>query len=182
LGTETLAAQRISFNALSLSFLPGMGFGIAATALVGQSVGARRIGEGAAAARIATRWAIGWMGALAVVFLIFAPQIMRLFTDEPAMIRIGAAGLRVIALAQPFWAILMVQSGAMRGTGNTRFPLIVNATSMWSAVVIATVLVNTLGGGLGTVWSAFLVTAPISATLLWWYFSRTVSEIESGAT
>ena len=48
LGTDVLAAQRITFNALSLSFLPGIGFGIAATALVGQSVGARRIAEGAA--------------------------------------------------------------------------------------------------------------------------------------
>ena len=54
LGTDVLAAQRITFNALSLSFLPGIGFGIAATALVGQSVGARRIAEGAAAARVAT--------------------------------------------------------------------------------------------------------------------------------
>src|SRR5215207_47877 len=55
LGTDVLAAQRITFNALSLSFLPGIGFGIAATALVGQSVGARRIAEGAAAARLATK-------------------------------------------------------------------------------------------------------------------------------
>ena len=49
LGTTALAAHRIAFNALSLSFLPGFGFGIAATALVGQSVGAQEPEEGAAA-------------------------------------------------------------------------------------------------------------------------------------
>jgi Na+-driven multidrug efflux pump len=54
LGTGTLAAQRISMSALSFSFLPSIGFGIAATALVGQSIGARRPALGAAMARIAT--------------------------------------------------------------------------------------------------------------------------------
>src|SRR6185503_11527534 len=70
LGTDTLAAQRITFNALSLSFLPGIGFGIAATALVGQSIGARRLAEGAAAARVATKWAVLWMSAIAVLLII----------------------------------------------------------------------------------------------------------------
>ena len=46
--------------------------------------------------------------------------------------RVGksAAGLRIVALAQPFWAMLFVYSGALRGLGNTRFPLRVNQS--WS--------------------------------------------------
>ena len=120
LGTDVLAAQRIAFNALSLSFLPGIGFGIAATALVGQSIGARRIAEGAAAARVATTWAVIWMSAIAVLLFIFAPQVLGLFTSDPAVIAAGVPGLRVVALTQPFWAVLFVQSGALRGTGNTR--------------------------------------------------------------
>src|SRR5215211_1235965 len=83
LGTDVLAAQRITFNALALSFLPGIGFSIAATALVGQSVGARRIGEGGAAARVATTWAVIWMSAIAALLIIFAPQVMRLFSNDP---------------------------------------------------------------------------------------------------
>src|SRR6266508_5358206 len=47
LGTATLAAHQIAFVALSFSFLPGIGFGVAATTLVGQSIGARRMDEGA---------------------------------------------------------------------------------------------------------------------------------------
>jgi putative MATE family efflux protein len=179
LGTPTLAAHRIAFNALSLSFLPGIGFAIATTALVGQSVGARRIREGAAAARIAMTWAIGWMSTIGVVILVFAPQILRLFTGEPAVIAAGAAGLRVVALAQPFWAILFVQGGALRGTGNTRFPLLVNATSVWSAVALAAALITTVGGGLASVWAAFLVTSPVSATVLRWRFRRTVDELRA---
>ena len=176
LGTLTLAAHRISMNALSISFLPGIGFGIAATALVGQSVGARRISEGAAAARIATTWAVIWMSALAAVFLAFAPRILQLFTSDPAVITAGASGLRVVALAQPFWAGLFVQSGALRGTGNTRFPLLVTGSSMWLTVGLAYLLTATVGGGLVSIWGAFLVIAPFAAALHWWRFRIAVAE------
>src|SRR4029453_7480233 len=92
LGTEVLAAHRIGLNALTLSFLPGIGLGMAPTARVGQRGGGRRISEGAAATRVATTWAVGWMGAIGVVVLLFATPIMRLFSADPAVIAAGAAG------------------------------------------------------------------------------------------
>jgi putative MATE family efflux protein len=174
LGTATLAAHRIAFTALSFSFLPGIGFGIAATALVGQSVGARRLSEGGQAARIATIWAVVWMGLIGLILLFAAEPIMRLFTNDPAVVAAGAAGLRVVALAQPFWAVIFVQAGAMRGTGNTRFPLIVTGGGVWVSVLLAYTLVVTLGGGLIAVWAAFLVIAPVIATLHWRQFRATV--------
>jgi putative MATE family efflux protein len=176
LGTEVLAAQRIAFNALSLSFLPGIGFGIAATALVGQSVGARRIAEGAAAARVATRWAVIWMSATAVLLFVFAPQVFALFSSNAAVIAAGVPGLRVLALTQPFWAVLFVQTGALRGMGNTRFPLIVTGSSIWASVALAFVLIETLGGGLVSIWAAFLMLAPLMAYLMRRRFGRTVAE------
>jgi MATE family multidrug resistance protein len=176
LGTDVLAAQRITFNALSLSFLPGIGFGIAATALVGQSVGARRIAEGAAAARVATRWAVIWMSAIAVLLIIFAPQVFALFTSDAAVIAEGVPALRVLALTQPFWAVLFVQAGALRGTGNTRFPLVVTASSIWASVGLAFALIETVGGGLVSIWAAFLVLAPLMAFLMWRRFRRTGAE------
>jgi MATE family multidrug resistance protein len=176
LGTDVLAAQRITFNALSLSFLPGIGFGIAATALVGQSVGARRIAEGGAAARVATRWAVGWMSAIAVLLIILAPQVFALFTSDAAVIEAGVPALRVLALTQPFWAVLFVQAGALRGTGNTRFPLMVTGTSIWAAVALAFALLETVGGGLVSIWAAFLVLAPVMSFLMWRRFRRTIAE------
>jgi multidrug resistance protein, MATE family len=176
LGTDVLAAQRITFNALSLSFLPGIGFGIAATALVGQSVGARQIAEGRAAARVATRWAVVWMSAIAALLITFAPQIFHLFTSDAAVIEAGVPGLRVLALTQPFWAVLFVQAGALRGTGNTRYPLMVTGASIWAAVGLAYALLETVGGGLVSVWAAFLVLSPVMAFLIWRRFRRTVAE------
>src|SRR4029079_4109340 len=176
LGTDVLAAQRITFNALSLSFLPGIGFGIAATTLVGQILGARRIAEGAAAARVATRWAVIWMSAIAALLIIFAPQVFALFTNDAAVTAEGVPGLRVLALTQPFWAVLFVQAGALRGTGNTRFPLLVTGSSIWAAVGLAYVLIETLGGGLVSIWAAFLMLAPLMAFLMRRRFGRTVAE------
>jgi multidrug resistance protein, MATE family len=176
LGTDVLAAQRITFNALSLSFLPGVGFGIAATALVGQSVGARQIAEAGAVVRVATKWAVIWMSAIAVLLIVFAPQVIGLFTSDAAVIAAGVPGLRVLALTQPFWAVFFVQAGALRGTGNTRFPLLVTGLSMWAAVGLALVLIETIGGGLISIWAAFLALAPVMAFGMWWRFRRTVAE------
>ena len=175
LGTETLAAQRIVFNALSVSFLPGIGFGLAATALVGQSIGAEKPDEARIVGRIATVWAAMWMGALGVAFILLRETIMGWFTDDAAVIAIGAAGLLILALSQPFWAIIIVQGGSLRGTGDTQFPLRVNTIGVWSAVLLGYLLITALGGGLGTIWSSFLVTGPISATLLWWRFQRVIT-------
>jgi multidrug resistance protein, MATE family len=176
LGTDVLAAHRVAFSALSLSFLPGIGFGIAATALVGQSIGARRIAEGAAAARVATNWAIIWMSAIAVLLFIFAPQVLGLFSNDAAVIAAGSGGLRVVALLQPFWAVLFVQSGALRGTGNTSFPLKISGSGIWASVGLAWLLITLFGGGLVAVWVAFLIVAPLTAGLMWRRFQRTVHE------
>jgi putative MATE family efflux protein len=178
LGTGTLAAMRISISALSVSFLPGIGFSMAATALVGQSIGAHRPRHAAGVAQVATVWAVVWMSTIGLLIFVFAAPIMQLFTAEPNVVRIGAAGLRVVALTQPFWAVGMVQSGALRGTGDTRFPLIIGATGMWSTVLLVWLGLTFLGGELALVWSAFLLTSPITATLTWRRYRQRIHEFE----
>jgi len=180
LGTDTLAAQRIAMSALSFSFLPGIGFGLAATALVGQSIGARRPGTAYGVANVATTWAVIWMSAIAVLVLLFATPIMQLFTDNAQVVRIGAGGLRVMALTQPFWAVNMTRSGALRGTGDTRFPLLIGSLGMWSAVLLVWLFLSFIGGSLPLVWAAFLVTSPVSATLTWRRFGARIRELAAG--
>ncbi len=176
LGTAALASHRIAFNVLSLSFLPGFGFAIAATALVGQSVGAREPKEGAEAAAIATRWAVVWMAVMGAVSYLLAEPILRLFSQDPAVVSDGVDAIRVVALAQPFWAVLFVQSGALRGMGNTSFPLRANTGGIWSTMIIAWVAVNYFDGGITKVWGVFLITSPVMAVVLWKRFSRAVRE------
>jgi MATE family multidrug resistance protein len=176
LGTLALAAHRVALNAMSISFLPGLGFAIAATALVGQSIGARRPDEAKDVTKIATQWALIWMGALGVVFFFFAERIIAIFTPDPTVIAMGGAGLRAIALTQPFWAIGMVQSGGLRGTGNTQYPLRVGTSGIWAAVILGAIFTYAVGGawGLTTIWAAFLFTAPVTAFLSWRKFRQTI--------
>jgi MATE family, multidrug efflux pump len=167
LGTAALAAHRVVINVLSLSFLPGIGFGLAATALVGQSVGARQPGEARAVIQIALRWAIIWMGALGVIFLLFANLLMRLFTSDPQMMASGAPAVRVTALAQPLWAASFVLAGALRGTGNTRTPLLITSVAMWAMVGLAYLSTHFVYQGLSAIWAVFLFTGPLEVLCFW---------------
>ena len=101
---------------------------------------------------------------------------MRLFSQEAAVVDSGVAAVRVVALAQPFWAVLFVQSGALRGMGNTSFPLRANTGGLWSTMIIAWLAVNYLDGGIAHVWGVFLITSPIMSIVLWRRFRRAVGE------
>jgi MATE family multidrug resistance protein len=166
LGTEALAAHRVVINILSLSFLPGIGFGLAATALVGQAVGARRPDEARAATAIALRWAILWMGALGALFLLFARPLTGLFGDDPALVEAAASAIVAVTIAQPLWAASFVYAGALRGTGDTRTPLVITGAMMWAAVAIGFVALRFLPQ-LWLIWAAFIITGPLETYLFW---------------
>jgi multidrug resistance protein, MATE family len=131
MGTAVYAAQRITFNALSISFMPGMGFGMAATTMTGQSLGAGRPDLARRSAWIAFRMAALWMCTMGIGLIVFGNQIMRLFTTDPTIIAVGTAALRVIALSQPFQALGQVMAGSLRGAGDTRFPMYATGLSVW---------------------------------------------------
>ncbi|NJN19455.1 MAG: MATE family efflux transporter [Oscillochloris sp.] len=166
LGTIPLAAHRVALNVLSLAFLPGIGLGLAATALVGQAVGAQRPDEARAVTAIALRWGLIWLGGLMVIFIVSAPWLARIFGDDPELVAVSAATIQVIALAQPFWAITFVYGGALRGTGDTRTPLVITGTINWMAVGVAFLLVP-FWPSLPVIWSAFLISGPIEAYLFY---------------
>ncbi|MGI9254186.1 MAG: MATE family efflux transporter, partial [Thermomicrobiales bacterium] len=152
LGTASLAAQQIGFTALSIAFLPGFGFAIAATALVGQSIGARDIASARAASSIALRWGILWMAVGGVLYFFFARQAMSIFTSDPEVTNDGVAALRAISLSLPFWAVWSVCAGTLRGSGDTRSPLIAGTLAVWGAVLIAWIGVTHFGFDLGHIW------------------------------
>ncbi len=131
MGTDVYAAQRITFNALSISFMPGMGFGMAATTMTGQSLGARRPDLAKKATWVAVRMAALWMCTMGAALIIFGPQIMRLFSTDPTIDTVGTAALRVIALSQPLQALGQVMAGSLRGAGDTRFPMYATGLAVW---------------------------------------------------
>ncbi|MFN8590760.1 MAG: MATE family efflux transporter [Thermomicrobiales bacterium] len=180
IGTSALAAQQIAFTALSLAFLPGVGFSITATALVGQSIGARSPQNARRAWQISLRWAFAWMGIGAVLVFFLSERLMRIFSSDPEVIATGATALRALSFALPWWAIWFVSSGSLRGSGDTRTPLIFGATSIWLAVLLGWVGVKWFDAGIGWVWFAFVLTTGPVAIIAWWSFRKRLMEYDTG--
>jgi putative MATE family efflux protein len=163
IGTDALAAQQIAFTALNIGYMPAFGFGIAVTALVGQSIGANRIGDAGIAARIGNRISVFALVGAAIVFFVLANPIMRIFTDDPDVLRQGISGLRALSISLPFWGTWFVYGGALRGTGDTITPLVTEAVAVWSAVLLGFLSVHYFDAGLGTVWGMFIIVSPLAA-------------------
>ncbi len=180
IGTPALAAQQIAFTALSTAFLPGIAFSITATALVGQSIGARLPGQARQAWVISLRWAIAWLGIGGALVYIFSGQLMRIFSSDPEVVRSGVSALHALSFALPFWAVWFVSSGSLRGSGDTRTPLIIGASTMWLSVLLAWIGVRWFDAGMGWVWSGFVVTSAPASLLTWWIFRQRISDYERG--
>jgi len=148
LGETATAAHRAAITVESLSFMPGYGFSVACSALVGQYLGAREPGRAAAAIRESTKLAVIFMSLVGVVFLAIPGVLVAPFLADP-----GAAGAAATCLRIATLAAAMVLRGALRGAGDTRNSLLVGAVCIWGIrVPAAYLLAFPLGLGLNGIW------------------------------
>lgn len=155
LGTTVFAAHQIGLNILSLSFMPGQAFGIAATTLVGQSLGAKDPELAEQCGQESRRLGMFVGGAMAVVFFTLGGVIARLYTNEIAVVSATAMILKLYAFVQPFQATQFILAGALRGAGDTKWPLYASAIGVWGGrVIFSYILVNLFGLGLLGAWLA----------------------------
>ena len=153
LGTVALAAHTVAMRAESLSFMPGFGFAVAGTTLVGQSLGARDPRRAERSGYITYQLAASLMAVMGLIFVLFPQPLIRLFTDDPAVVHMAMTPLRIIGLVQPLLTASMVFAGNLRGAGDTRFPMYITSISVWIIrVPVATLLSLTLGLGLNGAW------------------------------
>ena len=150
-GTSALAGYFIGVRILALSFLPGFGFAAAAAALVGQNLGSKNPQRAEHSAWMSTGLAVVMMSVCGVVLYLAATPIAKLFVDDQAVVIDSVSFIHALALSQPLMAIDFTLGGALRGAGDTKFPLI-------------SVLVAFYGCRLG--W-AYVVTYVVHASLPW---------------
>ncbi len=162
IGTKALAAQQIAFTAMSIGFLPALAFAIAATALVGQSVGARNVEDARKAVSITLKIAVSGMAICAVPIFLLAKPLMDIFSNDPEVIEIGTRGLRAIAVSLPAWGAWMVSAGALRGSGDTRSPMLRGVAVVWLSVLIGWLAVSRFDQGVAFVWGIFGLTLPLA--------------------
>jgi multidrug resistance protein, MATE family len=155
LGTIAYAANQVAMNTMSISFMPGFGFALAATTLVGQGLGARDPDGAQQRAYTAYRLGASLMMVMGLAIALFPEQLIGFFTDDASVIAAGSLPLRLVGLVQPLLAAAMVFAGGLRGAGDTRYPMVITGASIWGLrVPLAYLLALVLGWGLVGAWIA----------------------------
>ncbi len=126
-----VAVVNVVLNIQSVSFMPGHGFGVAASALIGQNLGAGNPAKAERAAYESVKLCMLLMGATGLVFIAFPEFIAGLFTDHETVIRSSVFPLQVVGLVQIVDAAGMVFSSALEGAGNTRWVMIAEVAVNW---------------------------------------------------
>jgi putative MATE family efflux protein len=153
MGTEQLAANQIIIQILALSFMPCTGFSVAATTLMGQYIGAGSHRLAKKSAYSTLKLGLLFTGGIAVAYLVFPEQLVRIFNDDPTVVSFGKRIIVLAAIFQFFDGVQIVASGALRGAGDTKFPMILALGGGWFLFLpLAYVFGTIMGGGVVGSW------------------------------
>jgi putative MATE family efflux protein len=165
-GTAPYAAYGIGVTLLSFSFLVGWGFSIAASTLVGQHLGA---GDPDAATRSgwrALRLALLAQIAFGLTIVLLAGPLARFMIDDPEVVRLTVIFIYILGSVQPLMAVEYAMGGALRGSGDTRFPLFAVFAGLIGARVTLASLFAWLKLPVEWIFAALIADYIVKATLL----------------
>lgn len=172
-GTKAISAYTIGLQAEALSFMPGLAFSTAATALVGQNLGAGKPNQAERSGMSALKSAALLMGILGLLLIVFAKYVVRFFTQDEIVVKLGVEYLIINSIAQPLIAVSMVTSGSFRGAGDAKTPMLVALFSLWMVrIPLAGILgLTTRLDALG-VWIAMFCSLLLSSSILYRKFKK----------
>ena len=183
LGALPLAGHQIALNCAAFTFMVPLGMASAAAVRVGNELGRAQRASTAAeradalhSARRAGWMAIllgaGFMGCAAIVFLLFPRGLARIFTPNPAVIDMGAKLLLIAAAFQLFDGLQTVCTGALRGAGDTRTPMLANLIAYWAiGLPLGWVLCFRFGWGAQGLWIGLCLGLILIGTFLLWVWN-----------
>ena len=156
-GTPALAALGIGHRVESWLFMIGVGFGAATAAIVGQNLGAGEVKRAERAGWLSVALCSGLGLVACIADLLFAPDLARLFTNDPAVVAEAARYLRIAAISQLGICAEIVLEGALGGAGETLPPMI--ASSSFTAARIPIVPLAAARWGSAGIWWTISLTA-----------------------
>ncbi len=130
-GSESLAGYTIAIRIVMFSILPSWGMSNAAATLVGQNLGAKKPERAEKSVWISAIVNMVFLVGIGSLFLIYSEYLIRIFTDEPSVIAIGAKCLRYFSYGYAFYAYGMIMIQAFNGAGDTTTPTIMNFFLFW---------------------------------------------------
>lgn len=172
----TVAAHFVGIRAESLSYLPAFAWATAAATLVGQSLGAGDAARARRSGHLAAMQSAGLCAFMGVIYFVFAHPIYALFNSSDDLTRVASIGvpaLRGLALFQIPLAFMIVYTIALRGAGDTRYPLLFTLIGMVGfRLPLAYVCGIVLKGGLVGAWIGMYADMTVRASLTTWRFMR----------
>ncbi|WP_285940350.1 MATE family efflux transporter [Faecalibaculum rodentium] len=152
LGSISVAANSFSITGESLAYMPGFGIASAASAIIGQCVGAGRKTLTRSLAWRIELAGITVMSVMGIALWLLAPALMQLLSVDPAVQDLGTRVLRIEAFAEPMYGAAIVATGILRGKGDTLWPTIISLVSNWGLRIPFAAAMT--GYGLPGVWFA----------------------------
>ena len=147
-GSDVLAGYTIGIRVIIFAILPSWGMSNAAATMVGQALGAAKPERAEKAVWIAGFYNMIFLGIIGLIFIVFAPQIVSVFTSDPEPARYGVMCLRIVSTGFLFYAYGMVLTQSFNGAGDTWTPTIINLFIFWLLELpLAYVLAHPLGIG-----------------------------------
>lgn len=167
------AAHIIGIRIESLSYLPANAWHVAAATMVGQNLGAGQPGRAKRAANAAARQAAVLLAATGGLYFFAAESLFRFLSNDPQVWRCGVPALKGLALVQIPLAFLIVYLGALRGAGDTRGPMKINALG----IGLIRIPIGLFGGfvlkwGLLGAWLGMFVDLSVRSVLMGIRFGR----------
>lgn len=169
-GTYDLAGYQIATRIEGFAFMPGFGFMIAAMALMGQNLGAKKPLE-AKYSTLNTLLLGGiFMGIVGFVMSVFAPQISEFFSRDIETISGSVKYLIPIGISQVAFAFICILDGALRGAGITKITLTINSVMIWGLRVVPCYFIATFGYPVVYIYICICVETFLRAFVYWKIF------------
>ena len=173
LGEVSTAAHTIANTVESAFYIPGYGMQTAAATLAGNAYGAndkKRMNE---LARMFLPLEIILMILSGGALFLLAPPLVRIFSDNPAVIGLGVTVLRMVAVSEPFYGFSIIVEGMMFGVGNTKKPFVFNILGMWGVRILGTYFcTQLLGYGLISAWACMIAHNMLLFVLFFYCYVR----------
>ena len=183
LSSTALAATNLAFSVNGLIFVPLLGFGTAIQTLVGHHVGSGHMHHARQTVRNAVLLGGLWTGGTGLLLVLFPNQSLYpffLFADEHDT---GAGGitalaaqasllLQFVAVYSFFDALAVVFSSALRGAGDTVYPMLLTLACSWLVMVVpAWIVVHSAAPSLSRLWIAASANIIFTGLLMWARFA-----------